>query len=100
MESPFVTTSRIINERSNAFDDLRIIATGDGKLDTPAREILAAAADELEATLRTLVLTQAALIETQQRLIAVNDQLISARKSSDQRQPLHWSTGWMTVKNR
>lgn len=82
VESPFVTTSHILNEPSNAFDDLHIIATSGQRLDKPTRAIIAAAADELQATQRLLVMTQLSLIETQQRLIAVNDQLLAARKAA------------------
>lgn len=82
VESPFVTNSRIINEPSNAYDDLHIIATSGQRLDPPTRAIIAAAADELQATQRLLVMTQVSLIETQQRLIAVNDQLLAARKAT------------------
>jgi hypothetical protein len=76
-ESPFVTTSRIINETSNSFDLLRIIA---GELKGQDRESLLTAADELEVIQRAFVLASLDLIETRQRLIAVNDQLIEARR--------------------
>lgn len=88
MESPFLTVSRIIAEPANAFDDLRIIASSGTRLDTPTREIIRSAADELEATQKALVATQCQLIEAQARLIAVNEQLIEARKA----QP--WNLRW------
>lgn len=81
IESPFVTTSRIINEPTNAFDDLRIIATSGERLDRPTRAIIANAADELEATQKLLLATQVKLIEVQGRLIAVNDQMLVLRRA-------------------
>jgi hypothetical protein len=83
IESAFVTTNRIINETSNSFDVLRIIA---GEMKGPDRESLLTAADELEMTQRAFVLASIDLVETRQRLIAVNDQLIEARRS-----PAQWS---------
>lgn len=94
-ESPFATIGRIISEPSNAFDDLRIIAGGPARLDTPAREIIRSAADELEATQRAYRATLEQLVETQRRLIAVNDQLIAhnwMRLSKWQ-----MSSGWIKV---
>src|SRR6266436_2419108 len=102
MESPFETIQKVMAESSNAFDDLRIIAGGPARLDTQARDIIRAAADELENTWRQLVSTQAALIEVQQRLIAVNDRLIEMRadavRAQETKKPA-WSmsSGWMKL---
>lgn len=102
MESPFATTSRILAESSNAFDELRIIAGENNKLPPADRAIIRRAADDLESSYRALGLTHLQLIETQQRLIAVNDQLIQARKAALPAQPHpKWSmsTGWMRMEN-
>ena len=88
MESPFVTTSKILNEPSNFFDDLRIIASGSSRLDTPTRDIIRAAADELEATQKALIDTQMALIEAQAKLIALNERLLEIKRS------VPWNLKW------
>jgi hypothetical protein len=82
MESPFVTVARVCSEPTNISDDLRIIASGPARLDTPSRELIRSAADELETAQRDILTMQAQLIETQRRLIAVNDQLLAARKAA------------------
>jgi hypothetical protein len=98
-ESSFATVARIVSEPSNAFDDLRIIASGPARLDASSRELIRLAADELETTQRAFIAVQAQLIETQRRLIAVNDQLIEARKAAmpAPRVDPRWNmdTGWI-----
>ena len=78
--SPFIVTSAILAEHSNAFDELRILAKDEPQLSAESRETIRNAADELEAAQRSLVLCHAELIETRNRLIASNDQMISLRK--------------------
>ena len=78
--SPFVVTSAILAEHSNAFDELRILAKDEPQLSKESRETIRNAADELEAAQRSLVLCHAELIETRNRLIASNDQMIALRK--------------------
>ena len=86
LESPFSTVNNVLNEQSNGYDDLRIIAKDRGGKD---RELIEAAADELETSQRTLVQTYAQLVETQQRLIAVNDQLLALRAKAYQGIPMN-----------
>ena len=86
LESPFSTVNNVLNEQSNGYDDLRIIAKDRGGKD---RELIEAAADELETSQRTLVQTYAQLVETQQRLIAVNDQLLTLRAKAYQGIPMN-----------
>jgi hypothetical protein len=76
VESPFVTVSKILNEPVNTFDDLRIIAKDCKGLSDADKEIIASAADELEASLRGHLETCTKLVKTQARLIAVNDRLL------------------------
>src|ERR1700679_1640560 len=75
-ESIYATIAGVINEPAFGFDDLRIIADSGKRLDASTRRMIVAAADEFEATWRTLIMTQHALIEEQQRRIALNDRLI------------------------
>lgn len=79
-ESIFAVTSRVLNEPSNSFDVVRIIAK-DAKLNKEDRASLYYAADELEAAQRALIICSHQLIETQARLIAVNDRLIEELKN-------------------
>lgn len=81
-ESPFAKINGIISEPSSALDDLRIIASNGGRLDGPTRAIISDAADELEATQKLLLSTQASLIEAHARLIATNDRLIELLKKN------------------
>ena len=80
-ESPFTTISNIINEPSHLSDDLRIIA-GSRRIDTPMRERIRLAADELEATEKAFVATQLRLMEAQRQLIALNERMIEAKKTA------------------
>ena len=100
-ESPFVATHRLINEPSNSFDDLRIIAKDGGRLDAPKRELIASAADELETAYKALIQLHAQLNETQRSLIAVNEQLIEARKVALPKPKslpfMSLSSGWIPV---
>lgn len=75
MESPYVTVNRVLSEPVNAADDLRIIATSGTKLDRPTREIVANAAEELEATQRLLIATQQALSESLHIRAALTERL-------------------------
>jgi hypothetical protein len=79
MESPFVTVSKILSEPSNGLDDLRIIADSGTRLDTPTRELILAAALEMENNQRLLWQMQEKLTETLARMMALNDQLLAAR---------------------
>lgn len=81
MESPFVEVNRIIRERSDTFDVLRIIAD-ETSLKGEQREIIRTAADELEGAYKALIICHLALSEAQQQLTAKNDQLIAARKAA------------------
>ena len=85
LESPFSTVNQVLNETSNGYDDLRIIAKDRGG---KFRVLLQAAADELETSQRTLVQTYAQLVETQQKLVAVNDQLLALRAKAYQGIPM------------
>jgi hypothetical protein len=80
-ESAFATTHRILNERSDSFDLVRIIAK-DSNISRDDRETLNQAANDYEDTQRSLVAVYQALIETQQKLIAVNEQLIEEKKKA------------------
>lgn len=79
MESPFQTVNRVLNEPSNGFDDLRIIARDQKSLTSQERQLIKDAADELETSQKTLIQIYSQLVETQQKLIAVNDQMIAIR---------------------
>jgi hypothetical protein len=94
MESPFTTTSRIINEPSNSFDVLRIIA-GEQRITDADRQSIRDAADELEGAYRALIQTTNSLIEANQKIIALNDQLIAARKTESGK--CSTSSGWCSV---
>ena len=85
LESPFSIVNQVLNETSNGYDDLRIIAKDRGGKD---RALIEAAADELETSQRTLVQTYAQLVETQQKLVAVNDQLLALRAKAYQGIPM------------
>ncbi len=87
-ESPYVTTSRIINEPSNLSDDLRIIADSGTRLDTPTRAIIRQAAELLDESQRMIINTNARLIETQRQWLATNEQLIEARKVAGHAEPI------------
>ena len=75
-ESPFSVTNKIINEPTNGYDDLRIIAKDRGGMD---RALIEDAADEFENTQRNLVQVYAQLVEAQQKLIAANDIILALR---------------------
>jgi hypothetical protein len=75
-ESPFTATSKVLNEPTNGYDDLRIIAKDRGGMD---RLLIEAAADELEDTQRSLLQVYAQLVEAQQKLIAANDVILALR---------------------
>lgn len=75
-ESPYQTVSKVLNETTNGYDDLRIIAKDRGGMD---RALIEDAADELENTQRNLVQVYAKLIEAQQKLIAANDVILALR---------------------
>lgn len=79
-ENAFATTHRILSETSNAYDDLRIIASDVKKLSDLDRDIIRHAADELETAQRTLVHVYRQLMECNAHRIALNEQLIDARK--------------------
>lgn len=79
IESPCHTINKLLNESSNGYDDLRIIAKDRGGMD---RALIESAADELETSQRSLVQVYAKLIETQQKLIAANDQILGLRAKS------------------
>ena len=85
LESPFSTVNQVLNETSNGYDDLRIIAKDRGGKD---RQLIEAAADELETSQRTLMQTYAQLVETLQKLVAVNDQLLALRAKAYQGIPM------------
>jgi hypothetical protein len=76
-ESPFTATSKVLNEPTNGYDDLRIIAKDRGGMDRLLD--LEAAADELEDTQRSLLQVYAQLVEAQQKLIAANDVILALR---------------------
>ena len=78
-ESAFAITSKILNERSDASDLVRIIAK-DGHLNKEERATLNQCADDFEATQKSLVNVYALLVETQQRLIALNERMLEADK--------------------
>lgn len=70
---------QVLQEPTNGYDDLRIIAKDRGGLD---RALIEAAADELEMSQRTLVQMYAELVETRQKLSAISDRLTDMRKQS------------------
>jgi hypothetical protein len=93
----------IMNEQTNAFDDLRIIARDRKELSVSERGMIEAAANELEESHKAHIITYARLIETQGRLMATNDRLIDVmRELAEIRRPKSpaWSfcSGWMPVK--
>jgi hypothetical protein len=95
--------ARVMNERPNAFDDLRIIARDKRELSATERAMIETAADELEESQKAHILTYAQLIEAQGKLIAVTDRLIDTVKElAEIRRPKlsawHLSSGWMPVK--
>lgn len=79
-ESAFVTTSQILSEATNGFDELRIIAKDSHSLEPSDRAKIRQAADELEECQRRLIKLYYEFQQTQAHLIAVNEQLIEARK--------------------
>ena len=78
----FEQVNQIVSMRSDAFDELRIVAKDAKSLSVSEREVITRAADELEMMTRLLLVTNAALIESQQMRIATNEQLVEARKIS------------------
>ena len=97
MESPFTTTSAILSERSNTFDDLRIIASDYDELSVADKTKIEGAADELETLQRGYALVYAQLIETQQKLIAANDRLIELHRKQPPQAKWSLSSGWVKV---
>lgn len=81
MESPFVTVSKIISEPVNGYDDLRIIANDTNRLDKATRHIIAECADELEMSMRSLLVVHVELIEAQRKIIALNEALLESRRA-------------------
>jgi len=69
-----------MNEMSDSFDVLRIIAKDAQGLPQKDRDIINSAADEIEQLYRMLSQTQAQLIETQRHEIAVGERLLVAMK--------------------
>jgi hypothetical protein len=96
-QSPFVTTAHVLNEASNSFDVLRIIAKDTRGLGSAERESIRQAADELEDAQRRLIKVYFDLQQTQQQLIAVNEQLIEARKAAAAKLTRFSMTGRMTL---
>jgi hypothetical protein len=104
-ESPFTATARILNEASDGFDNLRIIAKDAAGLSAEDRRNIRAAADELENAQRAHLLTYAQLIETQAQLAASNEMLLeTAQKLLQTKKPvfplfpkLQMSSGWVRV---
>ena len=91
-----------MNMRTDAFDDLRIIARDHKALSDTERGMIEAAADELEASQRGHVLTYSRLIEAQAKLIAVTDRLLDAKRElAEIHRPkppaMHLCSGWMPV---
>lgn len=76
---------------SDTFEQLRIIASDGGRLDTADRVLIAHAADELENVCRLLLVMQAELIESQQRRLALNERLIELQRLAPFT-PAMWAT--------
>ena len=81
-ESPFMTTSQILADTPNGFDELRIIAQDERRLTKQDRDTLVRCADEMERNQRQLILTLSQLIEVNGRYIAVNDRLIELQRNT------------------
>jgi hypothetical protein len=104
-ESPFTATARILNEASNGFDNLRIIAKDVPGLSAEDRRNIRAAADELESCQKAHLLTYAQLIETQQQLASARELLTeTAQKLLQTKKPvfplfpkLQMSSDWIRV---
>lgn len=75
-----------------SFDDLRIMATSERRLDSAERQLLLAIADDGEKTQKMLVSTQVKLIEAQAKHIAVNDRLIFLTRQAAK--PWNWAASW------
>lgn len=71
IEPAHVTMNRVLNEPSNGYDDLRIIAKDNRHLSPMERQLLSSAADELEMTSGVLVKMYAELVEARARLVAI-----------------------------
>ena len=65
----------------DVFEELRVIASDADSLSAADREVLRAAADEYDDTVRKLVWVNAKFIESQQIRIALNERLIDLTRA-------------------